>query len=249
MEIKPNLTIRRPSPIREKVRKAIRNDILDGRIPPGARLVEARLANEIKVSRTPVREALHMLEMEGLLEVIPRVGYRVRELSWRELEEICQIRAVNETLAGRWAMEKITPRQIRALEDNLSATEEGAEKGDTKTFLDLDAEFHEIIARSSGSKRLLELCQLLRRHMLRYRIESLYLSRTDFRHMALKSVAGHRRILDCIKSRDSQCIEEAVHRHLDETRASIQHYTSKKRPADKPGSPKKPVEDQKPVTE
>lgn len=228
MEIKPNLTIRRSSPIREKVRKVIRNDILDGRIPPGTRLVEGRLAKEIKISRTPVREALHMLEMEGLLEVVPRVGYRVRELKWRELEEICEIRAVNETLSARWAMERITSKQIQALEKNLAVMEADAAKGNPKTFLDLDAEFHEIIARSSGSKRLLELCQLLRRHMLRYRIESLYLKETDFRNIALKSISGHRRILGCIKKKDGEGIGTAIRHHLDETKASIRENAFKK---------------------
>lgn len=95
------LSIRRQPSIRQKVYTAIRNDILNGRIVPGEHMVETRLANQIKTSRTPVREALHMMEREGLLESIPRVGYRVKALEWDEVEEICEIRTVNETLATR----------------------------------------------------------------------------------------------------------------------------------------------------
>lgn len=219
-----NLTIRRSSSIREKVHTAIRNDILDGRLPEGARLVEARLAQEIKTSRTPVREALHLLEQEGLLETIPRVGYRVRRLQWQELEEICEIRVANETLAARWAMDRITEKQLRALEENLDTSEADAIKGNPETFLNYDAEFHEIIAKASGSKRLLELCQLLRRHMLRYRIESLYLPETDFRDMALGAIAGHRRILECIRTKDRQEVEKAIRSHLEETKTAIDRY-------------------------
>src|SRR4030042_1887168 len=78
-------------------------------------MVETRLAEEIRTSRTPVREALHMLEREGLLESIPRVGYRVKQIHWNEVEEVCEIRAVNETLAARWAMDRITHQELQAL--------------------------------------------------------------------------------------------------------------------------------------
>jgi len=103
LEKRLRVRIKDPVSIRERVYEVIRNDILNGRIPPGERLVENRLAEEIHTSRTPVREALHMLEREGLLESIPRVGYRVKQIHWDEVEEICEIRAVNETLAARWA--------------------------------------------------------------------------------------------------------------------------------------------------
>ena len=88
--------------IREKVYKTISDMILDGEIPPGSRVYETRLAKQIKISRTPVREALHMLEREGLLEAIPRVGYKVKQVHWEEVDEICEIRAVLEILYRRY---------------------------------------------------------------------------------------------------------------------------------------------------
>ena len=213
------LVIGHPVSIREKVYAAIRNDILNGRIPPGARMVETRLAKQIKTSRTPVREALHMLEMEGLLEAIPRVGYRVKLIEWDEVEEICEIRAVNETLAARWAMKRITPKEVQALEENLAVAEADVKQANPKSFVELDAEFHEILARASGSKRLLELCQMLRRHMLRYRIESIFREEN-----VLRAIKGHKAIVACLKRKDEDGIEMAIKKHLEQSKRDIQRY-------------------------
>jgi DNA-binding GntR family transcriptional regulator len=218
-EKKLKVSIVTPVSIREKVYRALRDQILNGNFAPGERMVETRLAQQIKTSRTPVREALHMLEREGLLEAIPRVGYRVKQIKWDEVEEICEIRAVNEILAARWAMKRITDREIQALEKNIEQGEKEVRMGDPKSFVDRDEEFHEILARASGSERLLELCEQLRRHMLRYRIESLYLADT-----ALRAMEDHRRILACIKAHDEQGVEDAIRRHLAFVKSSVRQY-------------------------
>ena len=216
---KHKLLIRQPLSIREKVYTAIKNDILNGHIPLGGRVVETRLAKEIKTSRMPVREAMHMLEMEGLLEAIPRVGYRVKPLEWDEFEEICEIRAVNETLAARWAIKRITPKELRALEENITVAETEAKKWNQRSFVERDAEFHEILAIASGSKRLLELCQLLCRHMLRYRLEASY-----HPEPALVAIEGHRRILACVKEKDEEGVESAIKEHLERSKLCVQQY-------------------------
>jgi len=216
---KLNLVIKKAVSIREKVYGVIRNDILNARILPGDRMVETKLAKQIKTSRTPVREALHMLEMEGLLESIPRVGYRVRQIEWDEIEEITEIRIVNETLAAQWAMNRISLRELKALDENLKVSEAEIKGGNPRSFVERDAEFHEILVRASGSKRLLELCQLLRRHMLRYRIEALYLPETG-----LRAIEGHRRIVDCLGDKNQQSIAEAIRDHLEQSKLEIQRY-------------------------
>ncbi len=216
---KLRLMIKDPISIRKKVYAAIREHILDGSFPPGERLVESRIAEQIKTSRTPVREALHLLESEGLLESIPRAGYRVKPLHWEEVEEICEIRVVNETLAARWAMKRITPKEILALENNLKVAEHEVRSGAPKAFVHRDAEFHEILAHASRSERLLELCQLLRKHMLRYRIESLYLPET-----ALRAIQGHRRILEALKGSDEARLERAIRDHLEQSKIDTQRY-------------------------
>ncbi len=216
---KLRLIIKDPISIRKKVYAAIREHILDGSFPPGERLVESRIAEQIKTSRTPVREALHLLESEGLLEAIPRAGYRVKPLHWEEVEEICEIRVVNETLAARWAMKRITPKELLALENNLKVAEHEVRSGNPKAFVHRDAEFHEILAHASRSERLLELCQLLRKHMLRYRIESLYLPET-----ALRAIQGHRRILEALKASDESGLGEAMRNHLEQFRIDTRRY-------------------------
>jgi DNA-binding GntR family transcriptional regulator len=216
---KLKVAIKKPVSIRERVYQAIRNDILNGRFSPNTRMVESRLAMQIKTSRTPIREALHMLEREGLLVSVPRVGYRVKSLDWGEVEEICEIRAVNEALAARWAMERISPKDLHALAQNVTASEARVKAGDPRSFVEFDAEFHEILARASGSERLLELCQLLRRHMLRYRIDSVYHEET-----ALGAIAGHRQILECLKKKDRVHLEEAIRDHLEWAKRSIQQH-------------------------
>jgi DNA-binding GntR family transcriptional regulator len=213
---KISVSIPKPVSIRDKVYKAVRNDVLNGRIPPGDRIVEARVAREINTSRTPVREALHMLEREGLLEAVPRVGYRVKRIDLDEMEELCEMRIINETLAARWAIDRISEKELESLEESLNKAEEEVLGGRPELFVEYDAQFHEILARASGSQRLYELCQLLCRHMLRYRIESLHNADT-----AMRAISGHRKILDCIKNSDKEGVGSAVKKHLEWVKVDI----------------------------
>ncbi len=224
MKKKLKLVIKKTISIREKVYRKLRNSILDGDIQPCDRIIETRIAKEIKTSRTPIREALHMLEREGLLEAIPRVGYRVKKIEWDDIKEICEIRAVNEILAARWAIEKITNKEIDALERNLELVEDEVRSGNPKAFVEKDAEFHEILVYASRSERLFELCDQLRRHMLRYRIESLYLPDT-----ALRAIVGHHKIVDCIKKKDKEGIEKAIRDHLEQSKKDIYRYAFQKK--------------------
>jgi DNA-binding GntR family transcriptional regulator len=214
-----DLIIEHPVSIRQKVYDYLRNQILSNHIPAGTRLVEGRIARQINVSRTPIREALHILEMEGLIESFPRVGYRVKELKWEDVEELCEIRAVNEILAARWAMQRIGPQELSAMKENIDTAEAEIRAGHPELFVERDAEFHEMLAKASGSKRLLELCQMLRHHMLRYRIESLYVAEGG-----LRAVAGHRRILACLETKDHVGIEAAIRDHLEQSKLDIRRF-------------------------
>ena len=214
-----DLIIEAPVSIRQKVYDHLRNQIFSNRILSGTRLVEGRLAKQINVSRTPVREALHILEMEGLVESIPRVGYRVKELRWEDVEELCEIRVVNEILAAKWAIKHITPQELAAMKANIDTAEAEINTGQPELFVERDAEFHELLAKASGSQRLLELCQMLRRHMLRYRVESLYVSENG-----LRAVSGHRRILECLAKKDNIGIEAAIRDHLEQSKRDIYRF-------------------------
>lgn len=214
-----NLKIDPPVSIRDRVYSHIKQEILNSKISEDAILVETRIAEQIGASRTPIREALHFLEKEGLIELLPRAGYRVRKIDWGEVEEIVQIRKVVESLAASWAMTRIKREEIEALERNLLQSEVVIQQGDLSTFPDLDAQFHEVLARASGSKRLIDLIQTLRGDMLRYRIKSLH--RKDTAGLAL---VGHRRILQCILEEDPLGLDEAVKAHLEQARETIRFY-------------------------
>jgi DNA-binding GntR family transcriptional regulator len=214
-----DLIIETPVSIRQKVYIFLRNQILSNHILAGTRLVEGRLAKQINVSRTPIREALHILEMEDLIESIPRVGYRVKELRWEDVEELCEIRAVNEILAARWAMKRITPQELAAMKHNINTAEAEIQAGNPEYFVERDAEFHEMLVKASGSQRLLELCQMFRRHMLRYRIESLYVAESG-----LRAVSGHRRVLECLEKKDDIGIEAAIREHLEQSKRDIRRF-------------------------
>jgi DNA-binding GntR family transcriptional regulator len=211
--IKDNMDIRR------SVYSGLRKRIVDNEITPCERLVETKIAKETGASRTPVREALQDLERDGLIEKIPRVGYIVRPIDKEELEEICRIRMVLEALAADWAIEKSHSKLVRELEKNIALSEEKISKGDIKAFVELGAQFHEIIARMSKSSRILELIQLLRRHMLRYRVQSVYRS-----EQVLRAIAGHKAILKAIERSDEAEVSLAIKNHLVQSKMDILHY-------------------------
>jgi DNA-binding GntR family transcriptional regulator len=216
------LVIKKSKAIRRKIYDHLRDQLLSGEIPPYQHLIETKIAKEIGTSRTPVREALHSLELEGLIESIPRVGYVVKPINEAEVEEICEIRAAIEGVAARWAMEKAPQKLIEELRKNISVSEEKAVHGDLRTFIDLDAQFHEIIARQSGSKRLQELGQTLRRHMLRYRIQSIYSPDN-----VLRAIQGHRGILEAIEKGDLEEVNRAIKCHLEQSKKDILRYAFK----------------------
>ena len=216
------LVIKDTKTIRRRIYNFLREQLLSGEIQPHQHLIETKIAQDIGTSRTPVREALHSLELEGLIESIPRVGYVVKPISEAEVEEICEIRAAIEGVAARWAMGKATQKLIEDLKKNISISEEKAAQGDPKAFVELDAQFHETIARLSGSKRLQELGQTLRRHMLRYRVQSIYLIDN-----VLRAIQGHKGILEAIEKGDLEEVNRAIKFHLEQSKKDILKYAFK----------------------
>jgi DNA-binding GntR family transcriptional regulator len=222
------LVIKDTKTIRRKIYEYLREQLLSGEIQPHQHLIEAKIAKDIGTSRTPVREALHSLELEGLIESIPRVGYVVKSISEREVEEICEMRMAIEALAARWAMEKAYKKLIEELKKNISISDETVSKGDVRAFVNMDAQFHEVISKFSGSRRLLELAQTLRRHMLRYRIQSIYSVDN-----VLRAIEGHKGILRAIKKRDLDEVNKAIRYHMEQSKSDILRYAFKETPKSK----------------
>jgi DNA-binding GntR family transcriptional regulator len=198
--------------------------VLTGAIQAGDRLVESDLAKSVGTSRTPVREALHSLEREGLLESIPRVGYVVTTISEGEVSELSGIRFALEDLALRWAFEKNRQKLIGDLRENVKRSEALLASGDVKSFVEMDAQFHQIISEKADSKHLSEITQSIRRHMLRYRIQSIY-SMDNVQ----RAVAGHRSVFEALSHGDIRKALDALQAHIERSRKDILVFGFKNR--------------------
>jgi len=205
-----------PPLIRGQIYDRIKREILLGNVSPGSRVLEGRLAKELNVSRTPVREALHVLEMEGFLESFPRVGYRVRQITWEEAIEINEIRAVLEPLAARKAIESEDQTYLDTLEQVLIRSEAVATEEELNSFLQYDTEFDEIIIKASGMKALLDIWATLRHRLRLYRMGAQ--NSADTR---LRSIKGHKRIFKCLRSRDKEGVKKAIREHLEDSKQDI----------------------------
>jgi GntR family transcriptional regulator, rspAB operon transcriptional repressor len=226
--IKPKLIILETETIRQKVHHHIREQILNGEIGQNERLIETQIAKDIGTSRTPVREALHNLEQEGLIEAIPRIGYRVKTISDQEAAEIWEIRIALDTLSAKWAYANAPSKLAEELAENITLAELRASKGKPEDFVEHDGQFHKIIARYSGGVRLLELTQTLRRHALRYRIQSIHHSTTIHR-----AIEEHKIILQAIRQGDMDAIDKAVRSHLEQSKTDTIRYAFKDSNLDK----------------
>lgn len=191
----------------EFVRETLRRSILTGELPGGMRLVQSELAEQLSVSTTPVREALRDLASDGLLDFDPHRGAIVHELSWEELREVHELRAVLEPLALRRANERISDEELdvlRSLADDMEAS------GDLAEWLDLNREFHLTIHAVAGSERLRDVLQELQD------ATTLYIGRaaeTDPRLMATSN-REHRELIAALQDRDGGRAAEVLGDHI-----------------------------------
>jgi DNA-binding GntR family transcriptional regulator len=208
MQILPN-TRRDNKSLTERVYRDLRRAIITGSIAGGTRLVESNLAAEMQVSRTPVREALHKLALEGLLYSIPRAGYIVEEMSEYDVEDLFDVRIKIEQMAARMALEKITSNEIEQLARNLEKADRVLQNAEIRQMAELDTEFHGIIYKAARSKTLYRICQTLSDHTLKYRIALI-----DKSEMGHKTRDGHYEIYEAILSGDGNRVDRAVQSHL-----------------------------------
>lgn len=203
------IRVTRRRALREEAYEALRKAILRGKVKPGQRLKEERLAWEIGTSRTPVREAFHKLEQEELVTRLPRGGFAVREWSRSDVEEIFGIRSVLESYAASLATEKIDDVKLATLEDKLRESEECFSKGDTERLIQLNTEFHDILYKSSNSPRLYHMINTLRDYFYRYRVAILGLN-----GIPQISLRDHKRMIVAMRKKDSALVEKLVREHI-----------------------------------
>lgn len=187
----------------------IRDDILSGNYTPGEELKEATLGKQLGVSRTPVREALRQLDLEGLVEIAPNRGAKVIGISRKDVEDIYHMRARLEGLAARKAAEQIKEEELAELEEVILLSEFHVKKPESKQMVRLDGRFHEIMYRASGSRMLEHVLTDFLHYVKMARSHSV---KTE--HRAQESVKEHKRILEAIRQRDGDLAEQLANEHI-----------------------------------
>ena len=203
----------------ERVYNELHWAIVTGKIPSGTRLVESALADQMGVSRTPVREALQKLVSEGTVYSIPRAGYIVEDMSERDVLDLFMTRAAVEQLIARLAAERITSAEVERLETNLKETEALLKNGLTDKMVDLDTEFHHLLSKAARSKTLYEVNQMLIKRTLRFRVYCLRIP-----EIAQVTLKGHVQILKALQSKDPKKAEKALLGHLEDTKGTVADY-------------------------
>ncbi len=213
-------------PLRDTVFNQLRLQILHGELKPGERLMEVALAEKLGVSRTPVREAIRMLEQEGLAVLLPRRGAHVASIDNKQLEDMLEARRTLEAFTVNAACGRISRAQIEELRQFNMKFREAVKSGDTVTMADIDFIFHEAIARAAGNKRIMEMLQLLREQLFRYQFE--YLKDTaDHRHL----VEEHELICRAFEEGDNNKAVEIIKLHIDDQELGIYYQLDKENSA------------------
>lgn len=197
-------------PLRDVVFNTLRQAILRGELKPGERLMEIQLANKLGVSRTPIREAIRKLELEGLVLMIPRRGAEVAEITEKSLRDVLEVRGALEELAVKLACQKITDEQIAELRAAEKEFEQALNSGDVTVYAEADVKFHDVIYHATDNQRLIQLLFNLREQMYRYRVE--YLKREEAHGTLL---VEHKKIIETIANRDMDAAVDAVCQHID----------------------------------
>ena len=185
--------------LRGRVFQSIREDILSGRYEQNTELKEAAIGAELGVSRTPVREALRQLELEGLVTIIPNRGAYVNMITAKDVQDIYVIRSMLEGLCVRWATEHITQEQLEELDEIILLSEYHMDKGHSDQLTELDGRFHQILYEASQSRILDHVLSDFHKYVQLARRTSV---KTEER--AIKSIGEHNEILNAIKAKDAE---------------------------------------------
>ena len=203
-------------PLRDVVFNTLRKAILTGELKPGERLMEIHLANRLGVSRTPIREAIRKLELEGLVIMIPRRGAEVAQITEKNLKDVLEVRRALDALCVELACDRISAEELEKLREACEEFERATETKDATTIAKADVELHDIIVQATGNQRLIQLINNLSEQMYRYRFEYI---KDENRHDNL--VSEHRMIYESIIRQDKVKAAEAAKLHIDNQEKSV----------------------------
>lgn len=203
-------------PLRDVVFNTLRQAILKGELEPGERLMEIQLADRLGVSRTPIREAIRKLELEGLVLMIPRKGAEVAKISEKSLRDVLEVRRSLDELAIELAIQRMTEEDLQKLEEAQKAFRKAVQSGDAMTIAESDEHYHDIIYNATGNSRLVQILNNLREQMYRYRLE--YIKDEDKRQIL---VVEHEQILKAIQGRRVTEAKIAIREHIDNQEITV----------------------------
>lgn len=203
-------------PLREVVCETLREAIRGGVLKPGERLMEIQLAEELGVSRTPVREAIRKLELEGYVIMMPRRGTYVANLSIRDVNEVFEIRTTLDSLASGLAAERITDEELERLERLLVLIGEYIEQNDMDKIVETDMEFHDILYQASRNARLVGIIYNLREQLTRFRSTSM-----SYPGRLKETLEEHIRIVEAIAQGNVELAQKAAEEHMEKSEQTL----------------------------
>lgn len=203
-------------PLRDVVFNTLRQAILTGELKPGERLMEIHLANRLGVSRTPIREAIRKLELEGLVTMIPRRGAEVAQITEKSMKDVLEVRRTLDALSAELACERISQEEEEALKKACQDFEEAVKTKDAKVIAKADVALHDIIAAATGNQRLIQLINNLAEQMYRYRFEYI---KDASQHERI--IQEHRIIYESIVKKDKEAASNMAKVHIDNQEKAV----------------------------
>lgn len=203
-------------PLRDVVFNTLRHAILKGELEPGERLMEIALAQKLGVSRTPIREAIRKLELEGLVVMVPRKGAEVADITEKDLRDVLEVRTALEELSIELAMKNMNDDDYKQLAEANKLFAKDSEGDDLIKIAEADVAFHELMYMATGNKRLIQIINNLREQMYRYRLEYIKDKSTHAR-----LVDEHNRIIDAMVKNDVAAAKAAIKLHVENQEENI----------------------------
>jgi len=200
----------------------IREDILNSKYDPGEKIVEAKLADELGVSRTPVREALKQLELDGLVENIPNRGVIVKGVTTQDIQDIYMIREAIEGIAAKWSVERMSQEELDSLKEIYELMEFYTFKKDVDKIFELNTRFHELIYMATNSRFLEHVLRDFQLFIKTTRYESLK-SEGRLEH----TLQEHKEILDAFVDRDQEKAVEKIIEHISHSKNNFNRLREK----------------------
>lgn len=219
MDQKLKVNLNEYLPLRDVVFNALREAIIKGDFVAGERLMEKQLAERMGVSRTPIREAIRKLELEGLVVMVPRKGAEVASVTGKDISDVLEVRATLEALAVRLACKKMSDQDFDELVAVNEAFKAAAKEKNVPAIIEKDVEFHDVIFHASENEKLIQIINNLREQIYRFRVEYIYKMK-DYTQL----IEEHDEIVNAMKSRKGQDASVIAQQHIENQEKSVLEY-------------------------